>query len=138
MKIYFYRPQDDQFWIGCTLEEAIEHFMPEMEEGRILQSLNFYKDSKRENRMHMRLYRQLYGLKSIKDMPDIFFNVSRDLKVCFSQEPFFPIGPMWNGYCPFRMCDQREIENPKELLEIEMTLDGKPYSEINWEEEGWL
>lgn len=41
-------------------------------------------------------------------------------------------------YSRFRVCDQRAIEGPMELLEIEMTFNGKPYSQINWDEEGLL
>ena len=140
MKIYFYRPGDDQFWLGCTEEEAENFFLPEMEKGGILHYLYMQRCCKQEPRgaRLCAMYRQLYGLKSIKELPEVFFNVSRDLKVCFLEEPYFPIGLMWNGYCPFRMCDQRVIESPKELMEIEMTLGGKPFSQINWDEEGWL
>ena len=36
MTILNYRPADDQFWIGCTYEEAEEMMLPLMDRDRIL------------------------------------------------------------------------------------------------------
>lgn len=140
MKIFFYRPNDDQFWIGCSEEEAESLILPKMKKDAILSYLSWLRYSKRDKRSTRMtaMYRKLYGLKSIKQMPEVFFNVSRDLKVCFPQEPYFPIGPMWNAYSPFRLCDHKTIESLGELKNIKMTYKGIPYEEVDHENEAWI
>ena len=56
-----------------------------------------------------------------------YFNVSRDLSVCYADVAHHPFHQLWNGYSPFCLCDQVEISSPDELKELVMTYQGKPY-----------
>ncbi len=58
---------------------------------------------------------ELYGISYV---PEAFFNVSRDLKVCFSSPSYFPFAGQWNAWNPFRRCDKKKIETPEELKDI--------------------
>ena len=127
MTILNYRPSNDQFWLGCTFEEAETIMLPLMEHNDILK----YHDLKREYRElskdehFIRGIRECYG---INDIPEAFFNVSRDLDVCYPEIPLFPYAGQWNGYSPFVDCDHVEISDLSELKQLEVTLDGKPIS----------
>jgi len=134
MKIYFYRPNDEQFWIGCSEEEAARHFFPKMKKDEVIKYLYIRRENS-DRRGLTHLYKKMYGLKTIKDLPEVFLNVSRDLKVCFVENPWFPVGPLWNGYCPFRICDHKTFENTKELKTIQMTYNGIPYEQVDHENE---
>ena len=61
-----------------------------------------------------------------------YFNVSRDLSVCYSDVAHHPFNHLWNAYNPFRRCDHVEIQSPDELKDIVMTWDGKTFDEFNW------
>ena len=125
MTILNYRPADDQFWIGCTYEEAEEMMLPLMDRGRILR----YHELKREyrsylkNEDHIRSLRKCYGINVV---PEAFFNISRDLKVCFPVFPLFPFAGQWNSWNPFVDCDHVEIQDLSELKELKVTLKGEP------------
>ena len=125
MTILNYRPADDQFWIGCTYEEAEEMMLPLMDRGRILR----YHELKREyrsylkNEDHVRSLRKCYGINVV---PEAFFNISRDLKVCFPEFPLFPFAGQWNSWNPFVNCDHAEIQDLSELKELKATYNGEP------------
>ena len=125
MTILNYRPADDQFWIGCTYEEAEEMMLPLMDRGRILR----YHELKREyrsylkNEDHIRSLRKCYGINVV---PEAFFNISRDLKVCFPEFPLFPFAGQWNSWNPFVNCDHAEIQDLSELKELKATYNGEP------------
>ena len=114
MTILNYRPADDQFWIGCTYEEAEEMMLPLMDRGGILR----YHELKREyrsylkNEDHVRSLRKCYGINVV---PEAFFNISRDLKVCFPEFPLFPFAGQWNSWNPFVDCDHVEIQDLSDL-----------------------
>ena len=44
MKIISYRPRDDQFWIGCTKEEAEQFFIPLLEDWRKERLPNYFRE----------------------------------------------------------------------------------------------
>lgn len=125
MTILNYRPGDDQFWIGCSFEEAEANMLPLMDRDNILR----YHDLKREyselikGENFVQSIRECYG---INDVPEAFFNVSRDLEICYPEIPLFPFAGQWNGYSPFEDCDHVEISDLSELKQLEVTLDGKP------------
>ena len=125
MTILNYRPADDQFWIGCTYEEAEEMMLPLMDRDRILR----YHELKREyrsylkNEDHVRSLRKCYGINVV---PEAFFNISRDLKVCFPEFPLFPFAGQWNSWNPFVNCDHAEIQDLSELKELKATYNGEP------------
>ena len=125
MTILNYRPADDQFWIGCTYEEAEEMMLPLMDRDRILK----YHELKREyrsylkNEDHIRSLRKCYGINVV---PEAFFNISRDLKVCFPEFPLFPFAGQWNSWNPFVNCDHAEIQDLSELKELKATYNGEP------------
>lgn len=125
MTILNYRPADDQFWIGCTYEEAEEMMLPLMDRDRILR----YHELKREyrsylkNEDHIRSLRKCYGINVV---PEAFFNISRDLKVCFPEFPLFPFAGQWNSWNPFVNCDHAEIQDLSELKELKATYNGEP------------
>lgn len=125
MTILNYRPADDQFWIGCTYEEAEEMMLPLMDRDRILK----YHELKRayrsylKNEDHVRSLRKCYGINVV---PEAFFNISRDLKVCFPEFPLFPFAGQWNSWNPFVNCDHAEIQDLSELKELKATYNGEP------------
>lgn len=125
MTILNYRPADDQFWIGCTYEEAEEMMLPLMDRDRILK----YHELKRayrsylKNEDHIRSLRKCYGINVV---PEAFFNISRDLKVCFPEFPLFPFAGQWNSWNPFVNCDHAEIQDLSELKELKATYNGEP------------
>ncbi|MEE1277115.1 MAG: hypothetical protein UHC59_08995 [Fibrobacteraceae bacterium] len=51
----------------------------------------------------------------IDKLSDIYFNVSRDLKVCYYDVPYHPFHPLWNAYSLFARCEIIEISDPSEL-----------------------
>ena len=125
MTILNYRPADDQFWIGCTYEEAEEMMLPLMDRDRILK----YHELKRayrwvlKNEDYIRSLRKCYGINVV---PEAFFNISRDHKVCFPEFPLFPFAGQWNSWNPFVDCDHVEIQDLSELKELKVTLKGEP------------
>lgn len=125
MTILNYRTSNDQFWLGCTFEEAETIMLPLMEHNDILK----YHDLKREYRELSKDEHFIRGIREcsgINDIPEAFFNVSRDLDVCYPEIPLFPYAGQWNGYSPFVDCDHVEISDLSELKQLEVTLDGKP------------
>lgn len=126
MIILNYRPDDDQFWMGCSFEEAETIMLPLMERNAILE----YHQLKREYGELAKDGHFLQGLRDcygINDVPEAFFNVSRDLEVCYPAIPLFPYGGQWNGYSPFVECDHIEIHNPSDLKRIIITHNGEPF-----------
>lgn len=120
-----YRPGDDQFWIGCTFEEAEANMLPLMSpvEVQKYHDLKSRRSSLSEDEQYMQTIRECYD---ISEVPKAYFNVSRDLKVCYPEFPLFPFAGQWNGYSPFVNCDHVEIHDLGELKQMEATYDGKP------------
>lgn len=125
MILLSYRPDDDQFWIGCTFEEAETSLLPLMGPGDVQKYHDHksrYSESSRDEE-YMQTIRDCYG---INDVPQAFFNVSRDLKVCYPEFPLFPFAGQWNGYSPFVECDHVDVHEMSELKQIEVTYGGEP------------
>lgn len=132
MKIISYRPGDDQFWIACTKEEAEKWFVPHLSE----RDKETYENVIRENEQRSPLERDIYEtmIKNVMRVSEVayaYFNVSRDLSVCYSDVAHHPFNHLWNAYNPFRRCDHVEIQSPDELKDIVMTWDGKTFDEFN-------
>lgn len=126
MIILNYRPGDDQFWIGCTFEEAEGKILPLMERENILR----YNDLKREYRELIKGEHFVQGIRDcygINDIPEAFINISRDLEICYPEIPLFPFAGQWNGYSPFMDCDHVEFQDPSELRRMVATYNGEPF-----------
>ena len=129
MTILSYRPSDDQFWIACTKEEAEKWFVSLLDESGLKQ----YHDVLRMN-IERKEHNPKWAIEydnMIKDTMEVnevayaYFNVSRDLSVCYSDVAHHPFHQLWNGYSPFRRCDHVAINSPKDLKDIAMTYKGR-------------
>lgn len=133
MKIISYRPEDDQFWIACNKEEAEKWFIPLLDEQG-LKGLNdwfrFYEDRKRGPDRGEEYESNVKGVMGVDEIAYAYFNVSRDLSVCYAGVAHHPFHQLWNGYSPFCPCDHVEINSPADLKDIVMTRDGKPFENI--------
>jgi len=125
MKVLACRPGDDQFWIGCNLEEAMNIFLPLLSQEAILH----YKRIVTGQANHDAEYRK--AVMDATDADEVFhayFNVSRDASICFPQVPHFPFANLWNGYSPFRKIDTKTIHSLDELKNLKMTYKGVEYN----------
>ena len=122
MKIISYRPADDQFWIGCTKEEAEKFFIPLLNED----SKNGLSEFLRHCEMYDDEYREMVcETMGIEELSYMYFNVSRDLKICYYDVPHHPFHQLWNAYSPFVKCDFIEISHTSELKNVVPTFNGK-------------
>jgi hypothetical protein len=134
MTIISYRPSDDQFWIACSKEEAEKWFVPLLNE----RGLRRYRDVLLTNEKRKQFdpegevrYNQI--VKDAMDVDEVayaYFNVSRDLSVCYSDVAHHPFHQLWNAYSPFYLCDHIVINTPDELKSIQPTYKGKSFEEI--------
>lgn len=130
MKIISYRPDDDQFWIACSKEEAEKWFVPLLDD----QKLNQYQEVLNENE-HRKGHPEVAAkyedmvkeALQVNEVAYAYFNVSRDLTVCYSDVAHHPFHQLWNGYSPFCLCDHIEINSPDQLKNIVMTYEGEPF-----------
>lgn len=125
MKVIACRPRDDQFWIGCNEEEAINIFLPLLSKEAFL-SYNRIVHMKEK-------YDQEYwkAVMAATDSDEIFhayFNVSRDHKICFPEAPHFPFANLWDAYSPFKKMDIKTIYSLDELKNLKMIYKGKEYN----------
>ena len=129
MKILSYRPCDDQFWIACSKEEAEKWFIPRLNENGI-ESLNnwfnFYANCKTQKDRGEAYESMLKEMLGVDEIAYAYFNVSRDLSVCYADVAHHPFHQLWNGYSPFCPCDQVEISTPDDLKYIKPTYKGTP------------
>ena len=131
MTIISYRPDDDQFWIACTQEEAEKWFVPLLNE----RWLRLYHEVllTNERRKQCEPERDKEYNQIIKDAMQVdevayaYFNVSRNLSVCYSDVAHHPFHQLWNGYSPFCLCDHIVINTPDELKTVVMTHQGKAF-----------
>lgn len=129
MKIISYRPRDDQFWIDCTMEEAEQFFIPLLEDWRKDRLPNYFREY--EEQFSSPAYQKIVcETMEIKEMSYIYFNVSRDLKICYYDVPHHPFHQLWNAYSPFRKCDIIEISHPSELKAIRPTYKGEELTNV--------
>jgi len=129
MTIISYRPYDDQFWIACTQEEAEKWFVPLLDEQRLRQYLDVLKMNEERKRgkpdWDAEYNQMIKETMKVDEVAYAYFNVSRDLSVCYSDVAHHPFHQLWNGYSPFEYCDHVDIKTPDELKHVRMTRDGK-------------
>lgn len=136
MEIISYRPSDDQFWIACSDSEASRFFIPHMDKHAQESFRKVVEDRKHWDKCYIEMVKREL---EIDYMPDIFFNVSRDLSVCFPESPHFPFSHMWNAYSPFRRCKHIKIANTHCLSYIKVDIiKDNVYTdeELHWTEGG--
>jgi hypothetical protein len=124
MKVIACRPNDNQFWIGCNEQEALNVFLPILSKNDILKYTNIIESNKYHDENYWNT------VKNITETNEIFhayFNVSRDAQICFPEQPHFPYSNMWDSYNPFRKIDQVDINSLSELIHVKMTYKGKEY-----------
>ena len=120
MKIISYKPDDDEFWIGCSKEEAEKFFIPLLNEdskdglSEFLRRCGMYDDEYRK---------MVCKYMGIKELSYIYFNVSRDLKVCYYAFPHQPYHSRNEG--TYINCDIIEISNLSDLERVNPTINGK-------------
>ena len=119
MEIISYNPSDDEFWIGCSEEEMHQHFIPILK-GRGKEDLNRLLQNRKERTPEY--CQMVMHTLEIDHMYYMFFNVSRDLTVCFAEVPHFPFSHMWNAYSPFRRCKHLHIDTLQALRSIQIEL----------------
>ena len=130
MKIISYRPTDDQFWIACNKEEAEKWFIPLLDENGLRQLNDWFhlyeicKGGPDQGQEYESIVKEMMG---VDEIAYAYFNVSRDLSVCYADVAHHPFHQLWNGYSPFCPCDHVEINSPTDLKDIVMTQDGKPF-----------
>lgn len=115
MLIISYRPGDDQFWIGCTMAEAERYFFPQLSNEQKGDLPRFLEQMKRYTPKYRKMVCETMGIDKLSD---IYFNVSRDLKVCYYDVPHHPFHHLWNAYSPFAKCDIIEISDISELKTV--------------------
>ena len=124
MKVIACRPKDDQFWIGCSEAEARTIFLPRLSERdkmKYFEIINSYK-----NRSDV-YWEEVMKVTETKAIYHAYFNVSRDLAICFPEQPHFPFANMWDAYNPFRKIDPKTIYSLDELKDLKMIYKGKEY-----------
>ena len=134
MKIISYRPSDDQFWIACNKQEAEKWFIPLLDENGLRQLNDWFHlyEIRKGGADHGQEYESLVKeMMGVDEIAYAYFNVSRDLSVCYADVAHHPFHQLWNGYSPFCPCDHVEINSPADLKGIVMTQDGKPFEKVD-------
>ncbi|GAB4287455.1 MAG: hypothetical protein Kow0068_13210 [Marinilabiliales bacterium] len=124
MKVIACRPKDNQFWIGCSEEEAKTIFLPLLSESEKENYKIIAEDIKHKSEAYWNAVKEILNTE---EKYHAYFNVSRDLSICYPERPHFPFANMWDGYSPFRKIDQKTIYSLDELKELKMTYQGKEY-----------
>jgi len=99
------------FWVECTVQEAETIVFPHLTERWIQQSLAYFRPQSENHSDLPFSYKKLY------------FLVSKDLKTILPFDAHFPYAGQWNGYCPFREIEKREIYDLSEIPKIVLTDD---------------
>lgn len=136
MKIVSYRPNDDQFWIGCTKDEAEKFFVPLLDEQRKAFLPEFF--TRMQDYCSDRYKELVCKTMGVDEMSFIYFNVSRDLKECYYSVPHHPFHNLWNGHGPFVRCDTVEIKDLSELKDIKPTYKGVLLSSLSESQMSWI
>ena len=128
MKILAYRKKEDQFWIACNQEEAERWFLPRLNS----EGLDCFKNIKEEivhwNEEKRAVCMDMMKLLGVDDLDYAYFNVSRDLSVCYSGHPYYPVSPWWTTGSPYVDMDLAIIKSPDELVNFVPTFEGKAIS----------
>ena len=118
MEIISYRPNDDQFWIGCSKEEAERYFVPLLK-GK---DLEYYKSMIVRQKYTPDYVSMVKSCMEIEELSYAYFNVSRNLDLCYYDVPHHPFHQLWNAYSLFRRCKHVVINSLEELKDIEIAL----------------
>ncbi len=124
MEIIACRPKDDQFWIGCSKEEAQSIFLPKLSEK---EKDTYFKILEINKSRPESYWEMVMKNTESNEIHYAYFNVSRDLIICFPEQPHFPFANMWDAYSPFRKIDHKTISSLNELRDLIMTYQGKEY-----------
>ena len=121
----------DEFWIGCSKEEAEKWFVPRLDENR-LEQYNVVLRMNAERKEHDAHWATEYDdmikeTLGVNEVSYIYFGVTRDRSNCYAEVAHYPFHQLWNGYSPFCLCDHVTIDSPEQLKDIVMTYKGKPF-----------
>lgn len=108
----FYKYRDDNidaFWVECTMQEAEKNIFPHLTEKQIQESLRYWRPQAEVQPDLPFSYKQLY------------FLIAKDLRTILPFDAHFPYAGQWNGYCPFREIDEREISDLQDISKIMLT-----------------
>ena len=131
MKVIACCPGSGEFWIACNKEEAEKWFIPLLDENGLRNLDNWFRlyASHKEGEDQGKHYEKtIKEVMRVNEIAYAYFNVSRDLSVCYADVAHHPFHQLWNGYSPYCLCDQVEIQSPDELKDLVMTYNGKPYA----------
>lgn len=128
MKILAYRKEEDQFWIACSKDEAERWFIPRLSDENLNNFKNLKEGRGHWNEENMSICMDMMKLLGVEELDYAYFNVSRDLSVCYSSDPYYPVSPWWNGLSPFVVVDLAVIQSPDELAGFVPTSGGKAVS----------
>ena len=107
---YDYREDKiDAFWVECNVQDAEKNVFPLLTEKQMKESLRYWRPQEEEHPDLPFTYKMLY------------FLIAKDLKTIIPFDAHFPYAGQWNGYCPFRKIDEREISDLHEISEIILT-----------------
>lgn len=121
MTTLLYSPEYDHIWLGCTFAEVENHFMEAMEKETILRYLDMKKEWFSErHQQHNSNIMDIYGIDFV---PQMFMMVSRDLKTCYPEEPYYPMSAMVPPEV-FQECDHIVLDHPGQLRKLVMTANG--------------
>ena len=123
MTILAYRPRDDQFWIACSKEEAERWFIPRLDKRGMELLNNWFHLYAEHSQDYEEMVKEMMG---VDEIAYAYFNVSRDLAVCYADVAHHPFHQLWNGYSPFCPCDHIEISSPDELRFIKPNYQERP------------
>lgn len=124
MKVLACRPRDDQFWIGCNEEEAINIFLPLLSKEAIL---NYNRIAHSKEKYDKEYWKAVMNATDTNEIFHAYFNISRDTKICYPEVPHFPFANMWDAYSPFKKIDTKTINSLDELKNLKMIYKGLEY-----------
>ena len=124
MKVIACRPSDNQFWIGCNIEEAVNIFLPLLSKEHIL---SYNRIVNMKDKYDKKYWKAVMEATDTDEIFHAYFNVSRDTTICFPEAPHFPFANLWNAYSPFKKMDIKTINSLDELKNLKMLYKGKEY-----------
>lgn len=110
----------DSFWVECTLDEVekkiMEFIKPDCLE-RFKKNLHEIKSYFSSDRQHDRISYQQNIVQRYcrRDLPILYFLVSKDLESVELSNWSYPISQHWNGYSPFVFVNEIDIADLDDL-----------------------
>jgi len=124
MKVISFNPEGQQFFIAVSFDE-FEILKKSYEFSNGTSSLERCKECNKDDN-YAEMIKQTFG---ISEMPDLCFMTDRNLTKMTIMQHHYPFHQLWNGYSPWRMVDIVELKSLDELKTLNMTYEGKEYSE---------